>query len=375
MQVLRNGLTYVCQPWVPGRIRPPRVARWCASVALDAVLISHHFSSTGSFDFGARSRDWGWQPRLDKDVSDWFTEAIRLAIELVPHLTDVREILARHVRELWSYGGCHDALNRAATAIIRERPWNEGWIAFRTALRIEGKKMPEDIRAKLKQISDRLKPLDLLNEARGVVLNRGGSWDFADGEDDGDTDMSVWERASRIAQNIGRLLAKDPDVRGKFLAELLIAPQALRSFDCGRGLAEGTEDLDAMWRELVSAYGNAEAETRSATILGGFLYGAHQRNPNFTPPVLEAAIDSPALAPLLPYLQSRIDLDEEGIARLRRAIAKGVLVSANFRVIATGVVSNSPPVALGMLLEDIATLPDGVEMGLDILRMSAFCRT
>jgi hypothetical protein len=78
------------------------------------------------------------------------------------------------------------------------------------------------------------------------------STNFADGEDDGDTDMSVWERASRIAQNIGRLLAKDPDVRGKFLAELLIAPQALRSFDCGRGLAEGTEDLDAMWRELVS---------------------------------------------------------------------------------------------------------------------------
>src|SRR5260370_20198595 len=108
---------------------------------------------------------------------------------------------------------------------------------------------------------------------------------------------------------------------------------------------------------------------RNATVLGGFIYEAHQRDQRFTSAALEAAIENPDFAPVLPYLQASVSIDAGVIERLRRAIAKGVLVAANFQSIANGSVSKSPPEPLAALLEDIATLSEGVEIALDVLHM------
>lgn len=345
-----------------------------AHIALRALIKSDHFVSSASHDFGARSRDWGWHPKTNKDVWDWFEAAIALVLELASD-SDARVLIAEHVRELWRFPTGRDALDRIATAFLQKRPWIEGWIAFRATLRFDGKDMSEDVRAKLEQIIDRLKPSDLLNRARAVVLNRmpgGGGWDFADGEN-GEGDASeAWKKADKMAQQVGRLLASDAATRTEFLAELLAQPHPMRAFECGRGLAEGADDLNVIWLELATAYAVANSRTRDARVLGGFIGEAHQRNQSFTSAALEAAIDNPALAPVLPYLQARAGIDAQGIERLRRAIAKGVLMAANFQCIANGSVSKSPPEPLAAMLEDITTLSDGVEIALDILEMHFF---
>ena len=66
--------------------------RRSAHIALRALLESH-FVSADSHDFGARSRDWGWHPKVDQDVSDWFEDAIALVLELAPD-TEARALLA-----------------------------------------------------------------------------------------------------------------------------------------------------------------------------------------------------------------------------------------------------------------------------------------
>src|SRR6266496_1595087 len=340
-----------------------------AHIALRALIKSDHFVSSASHDFGARSRDWGWHPKTNKDVWDWFEAAIALVLASD---SDARVLIAEHVRELWRFPTCRDALDRIATAFLQKRPWIEGWTAFRATLRFDGKHMSEDVRAKLEQIIDRLKPSDLLNRARAVVLNRipgGGGWDFADGEDDEDDAAKGWEKANRMAQEVGRWLASDAATRAKFFTELLAHPLALRAFECGCGLAEGADDLTTIWRELVTAYEAADARTRNAAVLGGFIYEAHQRDQNFTSGALEGAIENRELAPVLPYLQAQIGVDTQGIARLRRAIAKGVLVSGHFQWIANGNVSKSPAEGLAALLEDLTMLSGGVEIALDILHM------
>jgi hypothetical protein len=263
-------------------------------------------------------------------------------------------------------------LDRVSTAFLREQSWIEGWIAFRAILRFDGKHMPEDARAKLVQIIDRLKPSDLLNRARAVVLNRmpsGGGWDFADGEDYEGRASEAWEKVDEMAQEIGRWLAADSATRAEFLAELLAQPHPIRAFECGHGLAEGADDLDTIWLELTATYAAAGSTTRDARLLGGYICGAHQRDPSFTSTALEATIDNPELAPVLPYLQARAGIDASGIERLRRAIVKGVMVASSFQYIANGSVSNSPPDELAALLEDIATLSGGVEIALEILHM------
>ena len=251
--------------------------------------------SSDSHDFGARSRDWGWHPKVNKEVWDWFEEAIALVVELASD-ADARALIAEHVRELWRYPTCRDALDRVATAFLQKRPWIEGWIAFRATLRFDGKDMPEDVRAKLEQIIDRLKPSDLLNRARAVVLNRmpgGGGWDFADGENDEGDASKAWKKADKMAQEVGRWLASDAAIRAEFLAELLAQPHPMRAFECGRGLAEGADDLNAIWLELATAYAAAESGTRDARVLGGFICEAHQRDQSFTSAALEAAIENP----------------------------------------------------------------------------------
>ena len=347
--------------------------RRSAQIALGALLEAN-FAGSDSHEFGARPRDWGWRPKDREEEGEWFEQAIALVIELAPD-DDARALIAGHVRQLWRYPICRDALDRVATHFLQEQPWIEGWIASRTTLRFDGKEMPKDVRAKLEQVIDRLKPSDLLNRARAVVLNRmpgGGGWDFADGEDDEGDPIKAYEKADRMAQDVGCALAKDAAVRAEFLEELLLQTHAMRAFECGRGLAEGADDLNEIWFELVAAYAAAQSAARNAGVLGGFICEAHQRDQSFTAAALEAAIENPQLAPILPYLQARVGIDTEGIERLKRALSKGVLVPTNFKSIANGSVSKSPPEALAALLEDIATLSDGVEIALDILQMHFF---
>lgn len=344
--------------------------RRCALIALDALLKAHHFSSGSNFDFGARSRGWGWRPEFNRDVWDWYNTSINLVVELSPVLDDARDILAGRIRELWRFGACHEALDRAAATFVKEKPWIKGWFGFRTAHRFEGKAMPDEVRAKLEAIIERLKPSDLLHQARAVVFNHAnGGWDIVDGEpDDGDV-MRPWHKASQMAQDIGRLLAQDPETRKKFLTELLPAQSQQRALECGRGLAEGAEDLSAMWRELVARFASTDPNKRNATVLGGFINQAHQRDVAFTLSALEAIVEDRILGSSLPYLQARIGINKDGIERLQRAIGKGVLQATDFYSIANGVVGDSPSKELGALLLDIAGLPDGVEIALDILYM------
>jgi len=341
-----------------------------ASVALDAHLNAFRFSSVSSFEFGARSRDWGWSPKINKDVWDWHDAAILLAIELDQNLGDSREILAQHVRELWIIQPCQDVLDKAASALATDRPWLEGWMAFKATLRFDGKGMLEDVRKKLEQIIDRLKPVDLLNQARAVILgSSGGGWDIVDGEADDDDGMRSWEKASEMAKDIGRELAQDADTRKIFLPELFVAKYAPRDFECGHGLADGTIDLNDIWQELVEEYRAIDPAKRNPGALRGFIHGAHLRDSVIASRELDDAILDSCLVPILPYLQTAIGVDKEGITRLRKAIAEGVMESNFFVSIANGSVGDSPEEPLAELLEDIASLPGGVEIALDVLHM------
>lgn len=345
------------------------VLRGIVPVALRAFLKSGSFMSLRSFDFGARSRDWGWRPKTEKEIWDWFEEAIELVVELSPP-AQARILLANGARTLWRYAPCRDALDRIATVFSKDRPWIEGWIAFRAILRHDGEKMPVDVRERLKEMIRQLRPLNLLDHARALVLNRiSGDWDFHDGEEDKEGEARPWEKARSMAKTIGHKLAKDTATRVEFLPELLAGPHADRAFYCGIGLAEGADDLNAIWLELSTIYGATKSQKRNQTVLCGFISEAHLRDQSFTSHALDAAIKNPNLLPIFPYLQGSISMDAEGIGRLRRAISEGGLVASNLSAIANGKVSKSPPKPLADLLEDIADLPGGVIISLDILQM------
>lgn len=347
--------------------------RRCASIALDALLKTSHFTSSSTFEFGARPRDWGWAPKVNKDAWDWYKAAIALLIELAPIIYDAPKILARRVRELWEINACHDALESSSLVLAKEGPWIDGWLGFRAVLRFGSKEMDPDIKERLETIIQRLKPSDLLNRARAIVLGGANNgWDIADGDPDDDDLMKPWQKASMMAQEIGVLLAQDCEARKQFLAELIPTSNQQRAFECGVGLAEGTSDLSEMWHEAITEFSQIDPSIRNVTVLGGYIYHAHKRDAAFTCSALESVIDDGDLVSSLPYLQARAGIDSVGINRLRRAVSKGVLRAVDFNSIANGAVGESPAEELSALLLDIAQLSGGVATALDILHMHFF---
>lgn len=345
----------------------------CGLVALEALLKTFYFSSSSSFDFGARSRSWGWKPTLNRDVWDWYAEAVRLCAKAADRFDEARRILSRNVRGLWQYQACHDALEDAADALLQKGPWIEGWIALRAALRFDGGKMPPAWRERLEALIDRLKPTDLLHRARAAVLSRGADgWDISDGEADDGKGMHPWEKAALMAQDVGRELAHDPAAREAFMAELMVAGDQQRAFECGMGLAEGAADLNEIWVLLLSDFEKADVARRNTTVLGGFLRRSHELDPAFAQRALEDTMHRSSLVHALPYLQARVGIDDIGIERLRRAITAKSVEAQGFVNLANGVVEHSPPEPLAQLLTDVAGLPGGDVVALDILHMYFF---
>lgn len=343
----------------------------CASRALDHLLEADHFMSSSHHDFGARPRDFGWEPRIYQDIFDWHEAAIDLAIELADCIPNVSGVLAGNVRGLWPYPSVHDALERACTVFTKDGPWIDGWLSFRAALRYEGKAMPEGVKTRLLGIIDRLKPADLLNRARAAVLTRSaGGYDLADSEH-ADL-MTSWRLAAQQAVDLGKAFAGDAELLAAFLPELFAEKSLQRAGEFGKGLAEGAGDVAALWATLIAAFEAMPPEARNATVLGGYLVGA-AADVEFTRVALDGVADNPALVDKLSFLQARVGIDGEAIARLSAALDAGKIGAGDFHQIASGVVRDAPGALLAPLLRNIAALPGGTGVAFDILHMHQLC--
>ena len=122
---------------------------------LDAALETWHFSSSYEFDFGARPRDYGYQPETRDETVHWLDTFIgiitRLALSSRPIAEQARKQLADNLRGLWTNGGMFDALEESAGRIQEQRAWSEGWIAVRAMIRYDGKGFSKEIGARLKR--------------------------------------------------------------------------------------------------------------------------------------------------------------------------------------------------------------------------------
>ncbi|MEL7688735.1 hypothetical protein AAG596_14340 [Citromicrobium bathyomarinum] len=343
----------------------------CASRALDHLLETNHFMSSSHLDFGARPRDFGWEPSINGEIFDWHEAAIDLAIELADHIPNVSGVLANNVRGLWRYPSLHNALERACTAFTMDGPWIDGWLSFRAALRYEGKAMPHGVKARLLGIIDRLKPSDLLNRARASVLTRSaGGFDLADSEH-ADV-VSSWRLAAQQAVDLGKAFAGDTDLLATFLPELFSETSPQRAGEFGKGLAEGAGDVPSLWSTLIAAFEAMPPEARNPTVLGGFLAGA-ARDFQFTRTALDGVAENPAMVGKLSFLQARVGINDEAIARLSAALDAGKIEASDFYQIANGVVRDAPGALLAPLLRKIATLPGGTGVAFDILHMHQSC--
>lgn len=339
--------------------------------SLDAVLKTDHFSSAHSFEFGARSRDYGYYPPKGQDVQDWFGAVLQLisplALSSEPVAAGVRTAVAHEFRGLWSNAGQVDTLDGLIRQIGSNGFWREGWVAVRQTRILDDERMPVDVRDRLTALEEFLRPKDLVDKVNGVVLGSGRNVDLDDlDEVENDDYAGAMARMNQTVENLGKDVANDDEAFKRLLPGLVRGGTRVPLF--GVGIGSSTEKPYEIWRALVTEF--AAAGEPDTGVLGGFLTGLQTRDPALANRMLDEAVEHPAIGRYFPHLQARITVDEQGVRRLHQALDLGRANITLYFALAYGRASDSVPgPQFRDLLLAIASKPGGLTVALEILSM------
>ena len=112
-------------------------------ILVSAALEAWQFDSAGSFEFGARSRGYGYWPTTAANVQHWYCSVLQLIRVIVTgdgaSVEPVRAALASAIRGLWTRTRAHAELDETCRAIGARQFWPDGWRAIRQVLRYDVK--------------------------------------------------------------------------------------------------------------------------------------------------------------------------------------------------------------------------------------------
>jgi len=314
--------------------------------------------------------------RSAPEVQHWYRSVIKLAETLAcsdrPVAPLVCGAVAGKFRGLWTIG-FYDELEQVCHAISVKKFWREGWIAVRATQNFGSERYTPEIVARLSLLEGHLRPTDLAQKVRAIVLSEGPpGLDLDDFDDKRTEDYDVgMRRTEAIARDLGKAIAADEIVFGELLAELVSGKGRLTSF--GQGLLEGTKDPKATWDRLVTLLATTGESEQNVQILVGILSALKITNPQLAHALLDDAVQSETLAPWYPWLETAAKIDARGVAHITRSLALGRTPIGRYEVLAWGGAPNQIPAHdLKELVLTIAAKPDGFSPALEILRMRLY---
>ena len=296
---------------------------------LKAALQSAHWSSIGTFEFGARPRSFGYNPKTYNEQDQWFMRFISLALEITStkniELSDqVRSLLANELRGLWKYPGLRTTLGDLAKALNDQRPWLEGWLAVRSIKHYDySNGSNHEISADaelLNELDETLRPRQLADKVRIYVLgqnrlNLDEEFDFNDDQ--------KWEkfrkRADQRVYNLGIAVEKEPKVLNEIPQDIFTV-QSVYITEFGKGLASRSNDLHTLWESLVGALELVGDRAHHCNVLNGVLEVIHNRDELLAQRILEEAVQSRTLRRFIVNLQLSVPLNRTGVKRLLRVL-------------------------------------------------------
>jgi hypothetical protein len=345
--------------------------------ALRNILEARHFGSGFEFEFGARPRDYGFYPKTEAELKHWYVSALKLVEVLArsdhPVAGAVRSAFASQFRGLWSQPLLRTKLDRLSRLIAQGGFWRDGWIAVSQTLKYDYEGLKNRARTKLVRLEKALRPQDLLQKVRGIVLGADSSGlELEEVDYDSSDDGGSLDRINRIAASLGKDAARDFNVLKSLLPELMTGQGRLWSF--GRGLAAGAVDAREMWNALVGQFVATIPEARRNTqVLGGYLDGLSEGNSSLVVDLLDDAVSNERLAAWFPELQTAVIIDARGAQRLQQSLTLNKVPLEQFRVLAWGRAPDSiSGPDLKRLLLALAETPAGWDVAIEILYMRLF---
>jgi hypothetical protein len=346
---------------------------------LEAALKTHHFMTGHTSTFGARPRDFGYRPKTNQEMVNWYriflTVCTRTALLDAPIATKAKRILANHLKGLWTIGVHIDQeflgdLEHSVIQIHGKEAWNEGWISVKGIIRYDGERMEQKALSRLKQLSQRLKPNNLLELARTYTLtDRHMNFDLEDDFDEDENTTTQWKRVQDTTRQIGTAVAQDEDVFRELLPEL-VSNYHDRLGVFGEGLADNCKDRKSMWQMLYEQVEKTPPEKRQIAVMLGFLSSCATHDPNLYHSILNSLIEDELLGQWFPYFQMTSDIDKRGVERLHEALDKGNAYIYSFERLARGRRHESiDDDDLAELLQKLISKEGGIRVVIEILKV------
>lgn len=283
---------------------------------LDTTLEAWHFTSTNSFDFGSRVRDFGYQPVSSDQISSWYETFIQFAVlkstvgELLA--TEIKAILSRKFRGIWTKAAAYSALENAVRDISTHGKWYEAWYAVKNTIKFDSDEMSSTHLAKLEELAVLLSPQNLYDEVNLLTLP--GQWVSFNFTEDPLADIR------EVSFEVGKRIVSHENLN--LLLIHLMSTHGRNIYEIGQGIAQGAKDPKQIWNAMTKNWESIEYSKRNHQLLQGFLVHLGSVDISLTHEILNEAMHHEFLSEIFPLLQIVV-LDYEGIARLKESLQLG----------------------------------------------------
>jgi hypothetical protein len=379
------------QPYLSGTLASPSLRLQCldrmladqnqrvrdvAVAALDAMLTVDHWTSSGTFEFGARNRTPGWEPQTQTDVDAWYGGAIDRIVTLSEAndpLSDAALMHLSHSLDGLLRIGLTDIIAAAVARIRATKFWPEGWRSLCETLSRYRNTIPDPVLSKLDALEALMRPTTLEDRFSAFVLSE--YWrdvDPAGTEEDDDCGSydRPAERARALGAEIGQL--SNDDLKS-FAERATIAHKGYaRAF--GVGLFDAAADRATRWKLIKNAFLEARAKEREINVVAGYLWATAQQDRAQAHSWLDEIEADPAFAQFMAYLSANAGVDTPALKRLARLVNDANVPRSSFKALMMGRVTETAPAAdLAELLRMLrASGPEGHDAAIDVLAMRFF---
>lgn len=346
---------------------------------LDAALEAWHFTSSFAFDFGARKRGYGWWPRSQAEVREWYRPFIEIAVEVGRSQTDlgreVRTVLGESVRGLWVRARLADDVSAAAEELVTIGGWPEGWLGIRRILQWDKQEISEGYLQQLLKLEATLAPKDMKAKINAKVLARGTfSDDFEDNDDVNESPVTRLRKNELAIEDLGKAAALDERLLFDVLKDLLQYNTNGKVSQFGFGVGKAIQNPTGLLAEARDVIGTAQQSSVSLLFIRGFIAGWHQRRPDQVSAFLDQALFDEVWGHYFPELQLRVDLDSVGYGRLLKSLEVGMAPIWQYTNLGSGRVTDPLTVEqISSLIDAIASKPNGQAVAIDVLAMVIHC--
>ncbi|WP_127019333.1 hypothetical protein [Rheinheimera mangrovi] len=344
-----------------------------AEKLFSSAFEAYNWSSFGGFSFGARKRDWGWQPKTNAEVKVWyegFIDILKSGLESTEEKirNRNRSILSAYFRGLWSKAHCFETLVKLIRQQSAIEYWPEIWRSVKQTLHYDGKTHTPELLTLLESLEKELAPSNFTQDLENHIFsNIHALTEYCD-----ESYSESYEVISEKITKFGEIVAKQPDTL-EYLAPKLWCVNTDSMWMFGKGLAQGSWDKLKAFYSLVSLMQKQKLTVVYPDLFAGFIKAVYLENRELAKQLQEQTLLIPELRLHFVYLLSTTPLDRWGANKLREVANAGFLEASRFERIGLGRIHETlNDDDLAAILNAVNNLDNGVFSVIKILGMRFF---